>query len=824
MSEPSAAPLRQLPPVENEAAPSREESPARRYLGRLMANGRVIAVGTLLLLAVAVALVRGLTLHADLAELLPEDDPALVRLHQIGARIGSPATIIVAVEGPRPEENRRFADAVGVALQPLVGHGLRAVDVRDDAARAFFERHRALYAPLDELRRVEEDLDQLLLQGKNPAYVPLDDPAADLRRLAERARQATARSPYLEGEDGHLVAVVGWADSSGSGDESDEGLIARVQRAIDALGPARAGVTARLTGDVVVARSEHDALKQDVALVSVVCTLFILGVIIAFFRSALALPVVFIPTLVALAITTGATAAIIGYVNTNTAFLGSIIVGNGINFAIILLARFCEERQQPGDLVDAAARAVAATWRPTLVAGLGGAIAYGSLAFTHFRGFRQFGFIGGVGMALSWIATYTLGPLLVVAAARRWPTPRRPSRVLVKGIVVVLARPGAAVAVTLIASIAAVLALKAIAHDPFEYDFRRLRNQRSAESGAGRLYSRVGKLFPSDNVAPIAVALVERAEDAVAFREALLARDRRDGGAGGPLLADVAIAQRLLPTDQPEKLALLERLRRRLDDPTLAARDPDDRRELESFRPPAQLRPLVLADLPESLARPFRERDGTLGRVALEFPVQKFQGWDGRQLLAFDERVRPVELPSGRAVASAGLASVFAAMLRAIVPDGTRATALALAGVLLLLILLLRRASTVLLVLGSLLLGTLFMGGVGAALGLRLNFLSFVALPVTIGIGVDYSVNIAARLRDAAPRARAVALAETGAAVALCSATTVIGYGSLLLADNGALRSFGALAALGELGCIAAALIALPLWMTTISGADSPRS
>jgi predicted RND superfamily exporter protein len=50
----------------------------------------------------------------------------------------------------------------------------------------------------------------------------------------------------------------------------------------------------------------------------------------------------------------------------------------------------------------------------------------------------------------------------------------------------------------------------------------------------------------------------------------------------------------------------------------------------------------------------------------------------------------------------------------------------------------------------------------------------------------------------------------TGGAVALCSLTTVLGYSSLLVARNQALISFGVLADLGELACLAAAIFALP--------------
>src|SRR5262249_21641442 len=81
---------------------------------------------------------------------------------------------------------------------------------------------------------------------------------------------------------------------------------------------------------------------------------------------------------------------------------------------------------------------------------------------------------------------------------------------------------------------------------------------------------------------------------------------------------------------------------------------------------------------------------------------------------------------------------------------------------------------------------------------------------VTLGIGVDYAVNVYARLGKEPFEAWPRALAETGGAVALCSATTIIGYSSLLIADNGALRSLRKVANLGEVACLAAALMVGP--------------
>jgi predicted RND superfamily exporter protein len=54
------------------------------------------------------------------------------------------------------------------------------------------------------------------------------------------------------------------------------------------------------------------------------------------------------------------------------------------------------------------------------------------------------------------------------------------------------------------------------------------------------------------------------------------------------------------------------------------------------------------------------------------------------------------------------------------------------------------------------------------------------------------------------------ALAATSGAVTLCSATTIIGFGSLLIAQNRALFSFGVFAVTGELTCLTTAVIVLP--------------
>ena len=108
---------------------------------------------------------------------------------------------------------------------------------------------------------------------------------------------------------------------------------------------------------------------------------------------------------------------------------------------------------------------------------------------------------------------------------------------------------------------------------------------------------------------------------------------------------------------------------------------------------------------------------------------------------------------------------------------------------------------------------------------MHVTFLNFIALPITFGIGAEYALNVVTRYREERNVSRAVI--TTGAAVALCSWTTIVGYGSLLAASNQALNGFGLMAIIGEVVCLAAAIVALPallFWRHARPFAEEPRA
>ena len=80
-------------------------------------------------------------------------------------------------------------------------------------------------------------------------------------------------------------------------------------------------------------------------------------------------------------------------------------------------------------------------------------------------------------------------------------------------------------------------------------------------------------------------------------------------------------------------------------------------------------------------------------------------------------------------------------------------------------------------------------------------------IPITIGIGVDYGINIYFRYLLEGRGSVGHVIMHTGGAVGLCSLTTMIGYGTMIIADNQSMASFGLMAMIGEFVIIIFAMV-----------------
>ena len=346
--------------------------------------------------------------------------------------------------------------------------------------------------------------------------------------------------------------------------------------------------------------------------------------------------------------------------------------------------------------------------------------------------------------------------------------------------------------------------------DPWEYDFDKLGSVGSKTSGAGLWSNKADRAFGGKTNVAGALMLADTPEQVPLVARQIRINDERDPE--GPLIAGVVTVFDFLPgtpAEQEEKLAVLERIRRRITPHLLAGLPEEDRAVVQDLWPPPTLRVLTPGDLPPFLRVRFQEKNGALGTIFYVKYRNEVSLSDGRNLLRIARSTDNVALPDGTVVRTASRATVFAEMIRSMERDGPVATAASFCAVVCVVLVATHSAAGAFAVLSALLVGVLSMMGLAAALDHKLNFLNFIALPITFGIGSEYPFNLydRSRLLGGDP-ARAVNL--SGGAVALCSYTTTIGYGSLLFADNQALRSFGWLAISGEIACLLAALFVVP--------------
>jgi hypothetical protein len=818
-----------------------ETSRGFRYARWLERRWKAVLWVSLLLSVILGWLSASLPVRADFSNLLPPSERSVRDLRALQARTRAFATLFVVVESADPQRRSRAVQRMYEQLRALDGQLVAHVAIDERRQRQFFWDNRFLFAELPDLQEARDALRARIARAKieaNPLFVDLgadleeERPGAGderldelLGRLGEAERKARDPGTYVS-RDGRLQLLVVRATFPSSDVSKGEKLVNAVEQMGETVRAELGGdLRFGLTGDVYTGLGEFRSILRGMVTAALATVALCALGLLAYFRSLSAVIAALFALVVGSLATFGVTRLTIGHLNLATAFLAAIVVGNGINASLIFLARYFEELRRGQDGGAAMGRALSGASRGTLAAALTAGVAYASLMVTDFRGFRHFGMIGALGMVMCWITAFTTLPAALIGLFRAGLLhPRREpglGRLLAR---LLPGRHGAVVAVFALLTLAAGLETwRYLVSDPLEEDWRKLRSE-GAELDRAKLWdTRIKREFAQSLNRGVpgrfAVAVPERAQARV-VAEALRAADRGVPPAQRTLDFVVSLDD-LVPRQQPEKLAVLAEIRELLTGEVLDALSPEERRKLEPARPPEKIARIEDADVPEELAWPFVERDGSRGRIVLSSASLRFDDANVRDLVTFAGAVRAIELPPGAIVG--GQAFMFADMLAAMERDGPRATLAAIIGSLLAvwLVLGMRRHGVVTLL--CTLTGTLAMIAVVAAMGVKINFLDFIALPITVGIGIDYAVNMAAREREDWRRGPRHLLATTGGAVLLCSYTTMVGYGSLLLSDNPGIRSFGLAAIVGEVTCVLAALAFAPslLFLLRSGGGDA---
>lgn len=783
-------------------------------------RARAILVAWLVLLGVCAGVIARTSFPTDMSVFLPRHPTPHQQLlvdhlaHGAASRL-----LLVSIDAVAPQRRAAFSDALAGALR-RDGHFRSVVNgdpgaLRADQALLFARRYQlapdisperfevpALRAALE--RTVAALASSAGLLGKEWL---LRDPTGEMARLLEVLQAGPAPrlhdGVWVSADDRHAMLLLETAAPGTDLDGQQAALQAlqhSFERVREALGVSAAAM--RVTGPARFAVESREAIRGDVARLSVLGIALIFGLLGWALRSPRALVLTLVPIGSAVAVATAAVALGFGSVHGLTLAFGATLIGESVDYALYHLVRLASAEPVP-------ARTFWATIRLGVLTSIAGFVA---LLFSGFPGLGQLAVFSIAGLLAAVTVTRYVLPVLTPGG---WhPRDLGPFDVRLAGLLRAARRLRTPAAVLVVVALA--FALSRHGH-LWDDDIASLNPvSKAAQELDAQLRTALGapdaRLMVVISAATPAAALRGAERVGTVLREQV--RAGRLGGFESP--ADLLPS----PSTQAARQAALpdaETLRRRL---AQAARGlPLRPQRLEPFVADVQAAreraPLTLADL-----------DGT----QLGVRVRSMSSTHGsRSTAVISLRAAPGEpLDPGalaRSLPALDAASVAVVDLKA-ETDGLyagylrEAVVLSLAGaaaVVLLLAFALRSAVAVLVVCLPLAGAIVLVVAGFAVTGHGLNLLHLIGLLLVVAVGSNYSLFLYGLRRGGLSDGPS---SGTLASLALAGATTMTGFGVLAFSGVPLLSALGTTVGTG----CALALVLSALWIGSPGGRSAGES
>lgn len=793
------------------------------------------------LCALAVAVLAGwlatrLEIDSDVLAAAPRGVPEIEELVAVTSEFGGLDRLVVVLE-PAPSD-RELAEELGVALGVwLAEHPMvervesdlpepgEIVDALAPSLPAWMSVEQArTFARATHPEELARAARQLRLQIGAPGSALREDllrldPFGFLLPLLEQHTDVTGLVGLPEGvrllgqgalvtPGGDLVLIALRPRHTARDVQASADLLASIAAEVERL-RLDLGVEEALgvgfAGPHALAAEDAGTIRRDLSRTTAIAVAVIGLVFWSAFRGVRSLVAAALPLVIAIALT-GATAALtLGTVSTVASAAAALLLGLGIDFAIVLLASE-PQRDDHGDPLETSL----AEAGPGVVIGALTTIAtFAGFGAAHFRGLLELGLMVAIGVGWSLVMV-----LVVLPALAGRPELRRTGLGAAGTLIGVgRRRPGVVRGVWLVLMLMAAVAIPRV---EFEGSLSGLRSSRSeAMRWQQRLTDSLG-LDLSGMTLEVVGGNPDELRERVSRAERLLAPL-----VGEELVAVGSLASFLPPAESQR--AALEAFRRegpneRFRDDAFAALSgaglaPSPfaaavERWSTALAAPREVSIEALATGPLAPSvRPFLTGDSARGfRAAMHIalPPGRFRSAPPPRLEAL---VREHDL--GRL---AGLNRVSEALRREVRRDlwvcGWLAI-VATAGLLLLDFRSLGGAAAALFPVAPALAAMVL---VSVGWGIEFSFLALFAVVMLVGIGVDYGVHMVHRCRASGGGGDAVV--ATGRAVLLAAATTVGGFGSLAFSSFPGLRAVGLFVAVGVSVAAVAALTATPSLVT----------
>jgi hypothetical protein len=705
-----------------------------------------------------------------------------------------------------------------------------------------------------------------------------DDELIDKKQLEEKYQDLAHEDykEYLVSDDGYALTIVVRFVESSTNLEATNRLLNKVKDLGQSLEPSEYHPEMALEygGGLINRQKEYSSILDDVQ-TSAVFTLVGLFLIIAlYFRRLRAISFVLTPLIMSVLWTLAIGFLVYGELTTVTVFIFAILLGLGIDFSIHLLSGYDHARAEGKEPVEALIECYNTTGKATVVGAFTTFVTFLVLSFAQFRGLSQFGQVASVGVMCTLLAMMVVLPALILTVHRF--KPHEPSAA---GALFGLSMPEwaketrvrrfAPVLLLLAAGLTAFAAVQS-PQLRFEENFRRVGKFTPPWQAAEK---KEEKKDPAAEAESQAAHLARKvASQAVQVRSQVdpdtYKPDRKQKTTGQKYTSAVSGKQSSTPTlllfDDPENarrvyehMSALKRegkletvrsvasiyafmpgtldaqkarmdeiaaLGKVIDDDDRSFLDKKDRKRVAELDDRVDVEPFSIYDLPTWTKRLFKEAGAGAKpahegeEYAFEYTIYVNEAVDhmkGAEARRFLSELQQVKKDTGIDFRIGSQSYIYTAMLDEIKNDGVVMLSIALIIVFLILTFTFRHPLRGLVAFTPLLLGALWMFGIAAFIGLRLDFFNVIILPVVIGLGVDDGVHFYYHYREKGRGSVGEVLRKVGSAVTMTSITSMIGFGGLAVTDYAGLQSIGYLAIIGIATTLLATLLVLPaiLWL-----------
>jgi hypothetical protein len=678
-----------------------------------------------------------------------------------------------------------------------------------------------------------------------------------------------SRSGYFLSADNRLLFILVEARREAANFTDNEHFIVAIRGKIAALHSEFADVEAGLTGTPALSNDEMLTAFRDSTGATVLAFVLTLAFLLLVFRRVVEPLAMLGVLMLSLTWSLAIISATVGHLTVFSVMFMSLLIGIGIDYGIYLFFRYEEELGHGRTLPEAFDVTARQTGPGVLFGALTGAGTFAVLALTEFRGIQEFGVIAGIAILVAFVAMLTFFPavLVVLHRHRRARIAASPSAQSASDDVPVLRlaarQPAAVLLVAGLVTAGALAGLSAI-----RFDYNRLNLQakgtesvrwerrimesrrsgfaalatadslpelRAKQEGFARLPTvsevvSVLKLVPSDQDAKIAAIrelapLVSRIDfgaearfDAAALGRALQSLSRRldtaareaNAGKTADTLASArdraqALIARLKGAD-PEVLRRLAHVQTVLHEDLSA--------KLQRLKDNLAPHPVTVAEVPSELKRKFV---GASGRFLMQiYPAIDTWERDGARRFVGELRTVDPGVTGSPVISYEASRLMEAAYLHGTLYAGVLVAVLAA--------IVLRRALDVGLALIPLALGTVWTIGFMRVFGLSFNLANVWALPLLVGTGAEYGINVMLRYRERVADGQATLPRSMVKAVVMNGLTTMAGFGGLMIARHQGIFGLGLILTVGAAASLVASLVVLPVLLRLlVPTASAPR-